>query len=61
MHLKIEYRSHKHLNNRIENAYQPTRRKEKFLIKFKFRQAAQLLLSLMGKVRNIFLVVSVAK
>ena len=53
---KAEHRSHKRLNNRVENAHQPTRRKEKCLIKFKSAQGAQRLLSLMGKVRNIFAV-----
>jgi len=51
---KTEHRSHKRLNNRIENAHQPTRRKEKCLIKFKSPQGAQRTLSLMGKVRNLF-------
>ncbi len=37
-----------------QNAHQPTRRKEKCLIKFKSPQGAQRLISLMGKVRNIF-------
>ena len=49
-----EHRSHKGLNNRIENAHQPTRRKENSLIKFKSAQGVQTILSLMGKVRNIF-------
>lgn len=49
-----EHRSHKGLNNRAENAHQPTRRKEKSLIKFKSPQGVQTMLSLMGKVRNIF-------
>lgn len=49
-----EHRSHKGLNNRVENAHQPTRRKEKSLIKFKSPQGVQTTLSLMGKVRNIF-------
>jgi len=53
---KAEHRSHKSLNNREENAHQPTRRKEKCLIKFKSPPGAQKLLSLMGKVRNIFAV-----
>ena len=30
-----EHRSNKRANNRVENAYQPTRRREKCLIKFK--------------------------
>lgn len=49
-----EHRSHKRLNNRVENAHQPTRRKEKCLIKFKSPPGVQRTLSLMGKVRNIF-------
>lgn len=51
---KTEHRSHRGLNNRAENAHQPTRRKEKCLIKFKSPQGVQRLLSLMGKVRNLF-------
>lgn len=51
---KAEHRTHKRLNNRVENAHQPTRRKEKCLIRFKSPKGAQLLLSLMGTVRNIF-------
>jgi putative transposase len=39
-----EHRSHKGLNNRAENAHQPTRRKEKSLIKFKSPQGVQTLL-----------------
>ena len=46
----------KGLNNRVENAHQPTRRKEKSLIKFKSPLGIQQTLSLMGKVRNIFAV-----
>ena len=53
---KTDHRSHKGLNNRVENAHQPTRRKEKSLIKFKSPKGTQLLLSLMGKVRNLFAV-----
>ena len=51
-----EHRNHKRLNNRAENAHQPTRRKEKCLIKFKSPWGVQQTLSLMGKVRNIFAV-----
>lgn len=51
---KSNHRSHKRLNNRAENAHQPTRRKEKSLIKFKSPQGVQSTLSLMGKVSNIF-------
>lgn len=53
---KTEHRTHKRLNNRVEHAHQPTRRKEKILIKFKHPNSAQYTLSLMGKVRNIFAV-----
>jgi putative transposase len=53
---KTEHRSHKRLNNRVENGHQPTRRKEKCLIKFKSPWGLQQTLSLMGKVRNIFAV-----
>jgi putative transposase len=51
---QADHRSHKRLNNRVENAHQPTRRKEKCLIKFKSAPGVQKLLSLMGKVHNIF-------
>jgi len=51
-----DHRSHKGLNNRVENAHQPTRRKEKCLIKFKSPHGVQKTLLLMGKVRNIFAV-----
>lgn len=51
---KADHRAHKGLNNRVENAHQPTRRKEKCLIKFKSPQGLQNTISLMGKVRNIF-------
>lgn len=51
---KTEYRTHKRLNNRVENAHQPTRRKEKCLIKCRSAPGAQKLLALTGKVRNIY-------
>ena len=53
---KTKHRSHKGLNNRAENAHQPTQRKEKCLIKFKSPWGVQQTLSLIGKVRNIFAV-----
>ena len=49
-----EHRSHKDLNNRVKNAHQPTRRKERSLITFKSPKGVQSTLSLMGRVRNIF-------
>ena len=51
-----DHRPHKGLNNRVENAHQPTRKKEKITIKFKSPQGVQNTLSLMGKIRNIFAV-----
>lgn len=51
-----EHRSHKRLNNRVENAHQPTRRKEKCLIRFKSPAGAQNIIALMGKTRNLFAV-----
>ena len=51
-----EHRRHKGLNNRVENAHQPTRRKEKCLVKFKSPKGLQKTVNLMGKVRNIFAV-----
>jgi putative transposase len=51
---KADHRAHKGLNNRVENAHQPTRRKEKVLVRFKSPHGAQNTLSLMGKVRNLF-------
>ena len=53
---KTEHRSHKRLNNLIENSHQSTRRKEKCVIKFKSPWGLQQTLSLMGEVRNIFAV-----
>ena len=54
MYPTVDHRRHKGLNNRIENAHLPTRRKEKCLIKFKSPYGVQKTLHLMGKVRNIF-------
>ena len=51
-----DHRSHKGLNNRVENSHQSTRKKEKISIKFKSPRWVQNTLSLMGKIRNIFAV-----
>jgi putative transposase len=56
MRLSTVHRSHKGLNNRVENAHQPTRKKEKISIKYKSPRWVQNILSLMGKIRNIFAV-----
>ena len=48
-----DHRNHKGLNNRAENAHQPTRGKEKCLIKFiTSRSAANTVFN--GKILNIF-------
>ncbi len=52
----VEHRSHKGLNNRVENAHQPTRRKEKCLIRFKSPSGAQGVIALMGIIRSLFAV-----
>ena len=41
----VEHRSHKELNNRVENAHQPARRKEKCPIRFKSPAGAQKLIA----------------
>ena len=51
---KSTHISHKSLNNWGKNAHQPTGRKEKILIKFKNHGGAQIIISLMSKIRNIF-------
>lgn len=48
-----EHRSHKRLNNRIENSHQPTREKEKQMRKFKSVSSAQRFLSSMVQVLNL--------
>lgn len=53
---KSDHRSHKGLNNRVENAHQPTRTREKITIKFKSPQCILGTLLLVGKTRNIFAV-----
>ena len=45
---QTDHRRHKGLNNRVENAHQPTRRLEKSMIKMKSVSNAQNMLSLMG-------------
>ena len=52
----IAHRSHKGLNNRVENAHQPTRRKEKCIIRFKSPAGAQNVIALIGTTRNLFAV-----
>ena len=49
-----DHRRHKGLNNRVENTYQPTRRREKPMIKMKSVTSAQTMLGLMSTLRNSF-------
>ncbi|MBL0941451.1 MAG: IS6 family transposase [Alphaproteobacteria bacterium] len=48
-----EHRSHKRLNNRIENAHQPTREKEKQMRGFKTPASAQRFISSLGVMLNL--------
>ena len=50
---KADHRRHKGLNNRVENAHQPTRRKEKSLIKFKSSGGIQRSLRVTQKLFNL--------
>ena len=49
----VEHRSHKRLNNRIENSHQPTREKERQMRGFKSLGSAQRFLSSMGSFLNL--------
>jgi len=49
----VEHRSHKRLNNRIENGHQPTREKERQMRGFKSQGSAQRFLSSMGVFLNL--------
>ncbi|WP_158006810.1 DDE-type integrase/transposase/recombinase [Piscirickettsia litoralis] len=51
-----DHRKHKGLNNRVENTHQPTRRREKSLIKMKSTNSAQKMRKLMGVTRHFFAV-----
>lgn len=48
------HRSHKRLNNRVENSHQPTRRREKQLIQFKSPLHANNFSFIHGQVGNLF-------
>lgn len=51
---RVEHRQHIYLNNLAENSHQPTRNKERQLMKFKSSKQAQLLLFPMGQINNLF-------
>ena len=51
----VEHRQHKGLNNRAENSHQPTRRRERIIMKrFKSAGQAQRFLSVHDQVANLF-------
>jgi putative transposase len=50
----VEHRQHKGLNNRAENAHQPTRRRERQMKRFKSPGQAQRFLSAHDQINNLF-------
>jgi putative transposase len=50
----VEHRQHKRLNNRAENSYQPTRRRERQMKRFKSAGQAQRFLSAHDPINNLF-------
>ena len=50
----VEHRRHKGLNNRAENAHQPTRRRERQMKRFKSAGQAQRFLSAHEQINNLF-------
>ena len=49
-----QHRTHKRLTNRVENAHQPTRRRERQIIRFKSAASANQFVATHGQVRNLF-------
>jgi putative transposase len=54
MSLRIEHRQHKGLNNRAENSYQPTRRRERIMKRFKSARQAQRFLTVHDQIGDLF-------
>jgi putative transposase len=52
--LSVEHRQHKGLNNRAENAHQPTRRREPVMKRFKSTRQARRFLSVHHQIANLF-------
>ncbi len=50
----VEHRSHKGLNNRAENSYQPIRRRERIMKRFKSRRQVQCFVSIHDPIANLF-------
>lgn len=51
---KTQHRTHKRLNNRVENAHQPTRKRERHMLKFKSAYSANQFIAIHGQIRNLF-------
>jgi putative transposase len=54
MKLRVGHRQHKGPNNRTDNSYQPTRRRERIMKRFKSARQAQRFLSIHDQVVNLF-------
>jgi putative transposase len=50
----VEHRQHKRLNNRAENSHQPTRRRERIVIRFESPRQVQRFLSTHDQIANVF-------
>lgn len=50
----IEHRSHKGLNNRVENSHLPVRRRERRMMRFKSARQCQSFVSTHGQITNLF-------
>jgi putative transposase len=50
----VEHRSHKGLNNRVENSHQPIRRRERIMKRFKSTRQLQRFVSIHDPVANLF-------
>jgi putative transposase len=50
----VEHRSHKGLNNRAENSYQPVRRRERIMKRFKSARQLQRFVSIHDPIANLF-------
>ena len=51
----VEHRSHKGLNNRVENSHLPLRRRERRMMRFKSARQCQCFVSAHGQIANLFL------
>lgn len=50
----VEHRSHKGLNNRVENSHLPVRRRERRMMRFKSARQCQRFVSIHGQIANLF-------